>query len=221
MAATKAEFGSGKLFKAAGTVYGVMVGSGLLVLTNVLVLAMPLLGPLAPIPLVLVGPAVVAACYAFNRLMAGEDTGVSRDFRTSYRLNFWQALAVWLPYLALLAVIAANLMSLPGSNPETVAARVGLLGLAVLVSTAAVHALLLLSRFAFRTVDIYRLSLYTLGSWKRVSLGNAGIVFIAGFLLTTTSVWLVPFISGAVVYLICLNSRPLLKRVEEKFTLPA
>ncbi|MFJ4171620.1 DUF624 domain-containing protein [Paenarthrobacter sp. NPDC089714] len=221
MAATKAEFGSGTLFKAAGTVYGVMVGSGLLVLTNVLVLAMPLLGPLAPLPLVLVGPAVVAACYAFNRLMAGEDTGVFRDFRKSYRLNFLQALVVWLPYLALLAVIAGNLMSLPGSNPETVAARVGLIGLAVLVSTAAFHALVLLSRFSFRTVDIYRLSLFSLGSLKRVSLGNAGILFIAGFLLTTTSVWLLPFISGAVVYLICVNSRTLLKRVEQKFTLPA
>lgn len=221
MAATKAEFGAGTLFKAAATIYGVMLGTGLLVLTNVLVLAMPLLGPLALISLVLIGPSIVAACYAFNRLLGGEDTGVFRDFVKSCRQNFGQALIVWLPYLVLLAVITANLISLPGSNPETVAARVGLLGLAVLVSTAAVHALLLLSRFAFRTVDIYRLSLYSFGSLKRVSLGNAGILFIAGFLLVTTTAWLLPFISGAVVYLVCLNSRPLLKTVQEKFTLPA
>ncbi|MFI2566771.1 DUF624 domain-containing protein [Paenarthrobacter sp. NPDC018779] len=221
MAATKAEFGSGALFKAAGTIHGILVGTGLLVLTNLPILASPWLGPLALLVLVLAGPAIVAACYAFNRLMAGEDTGVFRDFRKSYRLNFLQALAVWLPYLALLAVIAGNLLSLPGSNPEMVAARVGLLGLAVIVCTAAVHALLLLSRFSFRTVDIYRLSLYTLGSGKRVSLGNAGILFITGFLMISTTAWLLPFIAGAVVYLLCLNSRPLLKLVEDKFTLPA
>ena len=218
MAATNAEFGSGTLFKAAGTVHGVMVGTGLLVLANLPVLAVPLLGPLALPTLILMGPAFVAACYAFKRLIAGSDTGVFRDFVKSYGLNFRQALVVWLPYLALLAVIAANLISLPGSNPETVAARAGLLGLGVLVCTAAVHALLLLARFSFRTADIYRLSLYSLGMAKRVSLGNAGMLFVTGFVLLSTTAWLTPFIGGLVLYLICLNSRPLLKTVEARFT---
>jgi uncharacterized membrane protein YesL len=222
MAAKKAEYGSGPLFKAAGTVYGVMVGSALLVLANALVVLLPLLlgliGPVALLGFVLLGPSVVASCYAFNRLAAGEDTGVFHDFVKSYRRNFGQAVMVWLPYMLLLAVIAFNLTVLPGSNPETVAARIGLVGLGLLVSAAAVHAMQLLARFSFRTVDIYRLSIYSIGARKRVAIGNVGILFIAGFLLISTSVWLTLFVGGLVFYLLCLNSRPLLAFVEEKFT---
>ncbi|MET3902296.1 DUF624 domain-containing protein [Paenarthrobacter sp. 4246] len=222
MAAKEAQYGTGPLFRAAGMVYGVMVGGALLVLANALVVLMPLLaglvGPVALLGFVLVGPSLVACCYAFNRLLAGEDTGVFHDLVKSYRGNFGQALVVWLPYAALLAVIVANLSSLPGSNPGTVAARIGLVGLGLLVSTAALHAMLLLARFNFRTVDIYRLSIYSIGARKRVALGNVGILFIAGFVLISTSVWLMLFAAGLLVYLLCMNSRPLLAFVEEKFT---
>jgi uncharacterized membrane protein YesL len=240
----KAEYGSGPLFKAATTVYGVMVGDVLLVLANILLVLAPLLvaltagmptasvsrsGPgygaqlglvfLAFIP---VGPSLVAAAYAFNRLLAGEETGVFRDFVRGYRTNFRQALAIWLPYLAVLAAAVVNLLLLPGTfdagNPTQSAARVGLLGLGLLVATAGLTAMLLLSRFAFRTRDLYRLSLYCLGAQKRVSLGNAGILFITAFLLTATTAALLLVIAGAVVYLICLNSRPMLRFIEGKFT---
>lgn len=222
MTARKAEFGTGALFKAAGTVQGVMIVGGLLVATNIFLVVSPLLvgviGPFALLPLLLTGPSVVAACYAFNRLIAGEDTGVFRDFLGSYRNNFGQALVVGLPYQGVLAVICANLLSLPGSNPGTVAARAGLLGLGILVGTAAAHAFLLLSRFTFRTVDIHRLAAYSLGAHKRVSLGNAGILFVTGFVLLSTTAWLMLFVVGLVVYLLCLNSRPLLRLVERRFT---
>ncbi|XAS69829.1 hypothetical protein V3C33_02300 [Micrococcaceae bacterium Sec5.7] len=101
------------------------------------------------------------------------------------------------------------------------AVRIALLVLGLMVATAVVTALLLLSRFTFRARDIYRLSLYCLGAQKRVSLGNAGIFFVTAFLLTVTSVAQVLFIAGPVVYLICLNSRPLLKFIEQKFTVAA
>ena len=64
MSATKAEFGSGALFKAAGVVYGVMVCSGLVLLANVLVLAAPLLGPLALAGFALTGPSIVAVAIS-------------------------------------------------------------------------------------------------------------------------------------------------------------
>jgi uncharacterized membrane protein YesL len=242
VALKKAEYGSGPLFKAAGAVYGVMVGDALLVLSNILLALAPVLvtsvnaasdaaggdsfagGVVVLVSFALLGPSLVAAAYAFNRLLSGEETGVFRDFFRGYRSNFRQALLVWLPYLAVLAAIALNLAYLPGSldgNPAQAAARTGLLGLGLMVCTAAVNALLLLSRFTFRIRDIYRLSLYGLGAQKRVSLGNAGILFVTAFLLTATSVALVLFVGGAVAYLICLNSRPLLTFVEQRFTVPA
>ncbi|HJW01542.1 MAG TPA: YesL family protein [Arthrobacter sp.] len=233
MAQKKAEYGSGPLFRAAGAVYGVMTADVLLVLANILLVLSPLLvalfagsaqlaAGLVLVAFVPVGPSLVAAAYAFNRLLAGEDTGVFRDFVRGYRANFRQALAVWLPYLAVLAAVVVNLLLLPGTfdagNPAPSAARVGLLVLGLLVATAGVTAMLLLSRFTFRTRDLYRLSLYCLGAQKRVSLGNAGILFITGFLLLATTASLLTVIAGLVMYLICLNSRPMLKFIEAKFT---
>ncbi len=224
MVAKKTEYGSGPLFRVAGTVAGVMMGSILLVAANALLLLVPLLG-FQPLLLILacipVGPAVVAAMYAFNRLLAGQDTGVFRDFVRGYRRNAGQALLVWLPYLAVLAVVGFNLLVLPAGDaaaPVAGGARIGLVGLGLLVLTAAATALLLLSRFTFRVRDLYRLSLYSIGARKRVSLGNAGILFVAGFLLLISTAYLLPVIAGAVVFLVCLNSRPLLAFIEGKFT---
>ena len=233
MAQKKAEYGSGPLFRAAGVVYGVMLADVLLVLANILLVLAPLLVALTAgsallatvvvlVVFVPVGPSLAAAAYAVNRLLAGEDTGVFRDFVRGYRMNFRQALAVWLPYLAVLAAVVVNLLFLPGTfdagNTAQSAARVGLLGLGLLVATAGVTAMLLLSRFTFRTRDLYRLSLYCLGAQKRVSLGNAGILFITAFVLTATTAGLLIVIAGPLMYLICLNSRPLLKFIEGKFT---
>jgi len=230
VAQKKAEYGSGPLFRAATAVYGLMVGDALLVLSNILLVLAPALvglldtagGLVVLLSVVLVGPSVAAAMYAFNRLLAGEETGVFRDFVRGYRANFRQALAVWAPFMVVLAVIAFNLNLLPGTfdagNPAQSAARVGLLGLGLLVATAGVTAMLLLSRFTFRVRDLYRLSLYSLGAQKRVSLGNAGILFVTAFLLTVTTAALMIVIAGAVVYVMCLNSRPLLKLIEQKFT---
>ncbi|MEJ1178929.1 MULTISPECIES: DUF624 domain-containing protein [unclassified Pseudarthrobacter] len=232
MAQKKAEYGSGPLFRAAGAVYGVMVADALLVLANLLLVLAPVLASLAGgsallaallvVAFVPVGPSLVAAAYAFNRLLAGEETGVFRDFVRGYRTNFRQALAVWVPYVAVLAAVVVNLLLLPGTfdagNPAPSAARVGLLGLGLLVATAGVTAMLLLSRFTFRTRDVYRLSLYCLGAQKRVSLGNAGILFITAFLLTATTAGLLIFVAGLAMFLVCLNSRPLLTLIEARFT---
>ena len=220
----KAEYGAGPLFKAAATIAGVMTGSALLVRANIRLLSALLAGPaagiwLVPLALLPAGPALVACMYAFNRLLTGYDSGVYGDFVRSYRLNFAPALKVWAPYLVILTVIGVNLAGLPASiTPAAPALRLALLVLALLVLTAAVHALLLLSRFSFRTRDLYRLSLYSFSARKRAALGNAGILFVTATLLLATTAYLLPVIAGAVVFLVCLNSRPLLRLVEEKFT---
>ncbi len=225
----KQEFGSGALFKASGVVYAVMVCDALLVLTNILLVLAPLLVSLggvaggwlvllAGVPL---GPSLVAAAYTCNRLIAGHDSSAARDYVRGLRMNVREALAVWLPFLALLAVIAFNLASLRTGSPAEPAIRIALLVLGLLVCTTAVNALLLVSRFSFRARDIFRLSVYCLGAQKRVSLGNCGLLFITGFLLTVTSVALILFIAGAVMYAICLNSRSLLHFMEERFTAAA
>lgn len=226
MVQKKAEYGAGPLFRAAGGVAGVMVGSALLVLANALLPAALAAAPIAGSWLVLValipvGPSLVACMYAFNRMLAGREGSVYRDFVRGYRMNAGQALRVWLPYVLVLAVIAVNLAGSPSlgpANPAAPALRLALLVLALLVAAAGLNALLLLSRFSFRTRDVYRLSLYSFSARKRASLGNVGILFVSGTLLLATTAYLLPVIAGAVVLLVCLNSRPLLRLVEEKFT---
>lgn len=226
MVQKKAEYGAGPLFRAAGTVAGVLMGSALLVLANALVLVALVAAPFAGVWLVLValvpaGPALAACMYAFNRMLAGHEGAVYRDFVRGCRMNPGQALQVWLPYLAVLAVIAVNLAGVPSlgpANPAAPALRLALLVLALLVATAGLHALLLLSRFSFRTRDVYRLSLYSFSARKRVSLGNAGILFVTGTLLLMTTAYLLPLLAGVMVFLVCLNSRPLLALVEDEFT---
>ncbi|MFF1882954.1 DUF624 domain-containing protein [Pseudarthrobacter sp. NPDC058196] len=223
MVQKKAEYGAGPLFRAAGTVAGVMTGSALLVLANVLLPVALVAAPFAGVWLVLpalvpAGPALVACMYAFNRVLAGHEGQVYQDFIRGYRTNAGQALQVWLPYLLVLAVIAVNLAGLPSLGPAAPALRPALVVLALLMATAALNALLLLSRFSFRTRDLYRLSLYSFSARKRVSLGNAGILFVTATLLLMTTTYLLPLLAGTVVFLACLNSRPLLALVEEKFT---
>src|SRR4029453_15574611 len=144
-----------------------MVGAALLVAVNALLVLAPWLLALTGssglggvgvllvlVSSVLVGPSLVAGMYAFNRLLAGHDTGVFRDFVRGYRENFLPALAVWLPYLVVLAVLAYNLYFLPGgldtSYPLAAVARVGLIGLRFLVLSAGVPRLLPLFRSPFR-----------------------------------------------------------------------
>ena len=230
MVQKKTEYGAGPLFRVAGTVAGVMMGSGLLVLANAFLLpalaAQPVAGAaggwLVLAALVPWGPALVACAYAFSRLLAGHGHGVFRDFQQSYRLNFVQAIKVWLPYLLALAVITTNLAGVPAGlgtdNPAGPAFRLALLVMALLVATASMNALLLLARFSFRTQDLYRLSLYSFGAQKRVVLGNAGILFVSATLLLMTTALLLPVMAGTALFLVCLNSRPLLRLVEEKFT---
>lgn len=226
MVQKKAEYGAGPLFRAAGTVAGVMTGSALLVLANILLLPALLAAPAAgawliPVALVPAGPALAACLYAFNRMLAGHEGQVYRDFMRGYRVSGVQAVRAWTPYLLILTVIAVNLAAVPSpgtAGPAAPALRLALLVLALLVGTAAFHALLLLSRFSFRTRDLYRLSLYSFSARKRAALGNLGIVFVTATLLLVSTAYLLPVIAGAVVFLLCLNSRPLLRHVEEKFT---
>jgi uncharacterized membrane protein YesL len=248
----KQGFGSGALFVVANNVYGLLVCTFLLVVTNVLLLLTPLLisavqttalqstalqsttaagpgvGPLAFGPwMVLVawvplGPSFVAAAHCCNRLIAGQDSGMAADYWRALARNAKEALAVWLPLLAVLAIIVFNLgnLQLAGSAIEP-ALRIALLVLALLVCTVAVNALLLVSRFSFRSRDLFRLAVYCVGAQKRVSLGNCAILFVAASLLVVTSAALSLFIAGALVYVICLNSQPLLQFIEQKFTVPA
>lgn len=227
MVQKKAEYGAGPLFRVAGAVAGVMMGSALLVLANLLLVPALLVTPatgswLVLAALVPLGPSLVACSYAFNRLLAGRGTGIFQDFIRGFRVNFGQAVRLWLPYLLVLATIAASLTALPAAlgpgSPAEPGLRLALLVLALLVSTAALQALLLLSRFSFRTRDLVRLSLYSFGVQKRVALGNAGILFVTATLLLATTAYLLPFLAGTVVFLACLNSRPLLRLVEERFT---
>ncbi|MCA4134284.1 DUF624 domain-containing protein [Arthrobacter sp. M4] len=239
MTTAKTEFGTGPLFRAASLIYGVMVCHLLLVLVNLPLVLSPLLVSLisaaagspasttAAVAVVLLcclplGPAVVAAAATCNKIISATEGSVARLFLRALKGNAREALAVWVPAFGVFALLAFNLLNLgAASTPVDPALRVCLLLLAVLVCTVTINALVIVSRFRFRTIDVFRLAFSCLGAQKRASLGNAAIIVLGAWALAQTSVFVLLFTAGAVVYLVCLNSRPLLRFVEDKFTTAA
>lgn len=228
--AAKTEFGTGSLFTIANTVYGVLVCHVLLVLVNLPLVLSPLyvsLFGVTPAGAVLflaaslpVGPAAVAAAYTCNRLIAGKEGGsVARMFLQALTANAKEAGAVWLPALGVLALIAFNLLNLGTVSAEVQPAlRAALLMAAILACTVTANALLIVSRFRFRTIDVIRLAFSCIGAQKRATLGNLAIIVLTAWVLAQTTVFLLLVIGGALVYLLSLNSRPMLRFIEHKFT---
>lgn len=61
------------------------------------------------LPVITVGAATTAMCYASFRLLSGEDEGCFRDFFRSFRDNFRQATLLWLVALLLGAFLGLDL----------------------------------------------------------------------------------------------------------------
>ncbi|MEA5455024.1 hypothetical protein SPF06_09870 [Sinomonas sp. JGH33] len=222
------EFGSGPLFTAAARIYGTAVCGFLLVAANLPLVLSPLFlsAPggmlwlaLTAIP---VGPAVVAGASAYRRLLAGTSRSVSRDFLRALRSSAADATAVWLPFLGLLTMAGVNLLHLGDLSPQLQSPlRAGLVLFSVLVCTTAINALMIVSRFRFRTRDAVRLAFWCLGARKRASLAIAAVVVLSAWVLTQTTVFLLPFLSGPLVCVVTAISRPVLSLVEERFTVAA
>jgi hypothetical protein len=219
------QFGEGPLAQVTALVYSLLTVE-LFTLLAIAPGVVPLLvldrdasnAPLAVACMLPVGPAVSAALFALRHHRGDlTDLRPAAEFWRGYRLNAGGVLRLWAPWLAGMAVIAENLVHLKASGVP------GWWG-AVLVVIAAVallwmaNALVIVSLFAFRTVDVARLSVYFLGRTRGVTLGNLCLLIVAFGIVDIASEAVLAVLAVVFAGALLRTADPLIRQVKEEFT---
>ncbi len=224
-ARTRREFGEGPLARVAALVYNLLTVE-LLLFAATLPGLVPLVlldrdasnAPLAVACAIPLGPALSAALFALRRRGADlADLKPAAQFWRGYKLNAGAVLRVWIPWLALMAILAVNL-----SHRKAAAIPGWWVALLVAFAVAATlwmaNALVITSLFAFRPIDVARLAAYFLGRTKAVTLGNLCLLICAAGLVLVASeavLALAGVVFAAFLLRIC---QPMIALVTEEFT---
>jgi hypothetical protein len=163
------------------------------------------------------GPAASAAVYALRRRRSDlADLHPFADFLRGYRLNAIGVLKLWVPALAVLAILAVPLVHRAAAGiPAWWSAL--LLVLAAVVVLWSANALVIASLFVFRTADTARLAAYFLGHRPGVALGTAGLLLTGGAItvLASEAVALLP--ASLLIGGLLLVARPMCAEIEQRF----
>jgi hypothetical protein len=218
-------FGDGPLSRAAAHVYTVLVVGLLLALATLPgLLPLALLDrdvsnlPLVALCAVPLGPALSAALYALHHRRGDiTDLAPAATFVRGYRANARGALAVWVPALAWLTVVAVTLANFTAAGVP-VWWGVLLVVIAGVVTLWTVLALVVTSLFAFRSRDVARLAAYFLGGTPGVTVGVACLLLaVAGMTLLVSEV--VPLLLAPLLLLMLLRTcAPMVERIRTEFT---
>ena len=205
-----------KLGRAAAAVHNLLVIEGWLALAGApgLVLLVLLDRGAGNLPLVAAcalpaGPALSAAVYALDRRSRDHlDLQPGRDFRRGYRLNAGPVLKLWAPFLAWEAVLGFNLAN--GG---------GWWGVPLMAAAALwqVNALLIASRYEFRTRDVARLAAYFLIRTPRVTLGTAALGIVAAAVVLLWSEAVLALVAVLFAAALWHNAGPLRAEIEARF----
>lgn len=218
------DFGTGPLARVSALVYTLLVTEGLFLLTAApgLVL-LPLLDrdasnlPLDALCLLPAGPAASAVLFALHRRQSDlADLSPAAAFWRGYRLNAVGVLRVFVPWLAVLTMVAMTLADRGDGVPGWW--RVLLVVIAVAATLWLVNALVITSLFAFRAVDVARLAAYFLGRTPLVTLGNAGVLLAAAILTAYGTEALTALLGTAFGLLLLGSSGPMIGQVRKDFT---
>ncbi|WP_139177704.1 glycosyltransferase [Ruania alba] len=174
--------------------------------------------------LVPVGPAFSATLFAWRTRARGDapDGGAPqpwRAFRRGYGAGFGDVLRVWVPMLAVLAVIATSAANIGATGVPT--AYVGVLaviGMGVLLS--GVQALVIATCFSFRTRDAVRLAVHHVFRMPLVTVGVLAVVICAVGLLWQAGDGPLVLAGGMLALALWRIDIPLIARIERDFTLP-
>jgi hypothetical protein len=222
---TGRDFGTGPLARVSALVYTLLVTEGLLLLTSApgLVPLLLLRGGASNLPLyaaclIPVGPSASAALFALWR-RSGDlaDLHPATQFWRGYRLNAAGVLRVYVPWLAVMTMVA---MSVAHGNVGGVPGwwRVLLVVIAVAATLWLVNALMITSLFAFRAVDVARLATYFLGRTPLVTLGNAGVLLAAALVTAYGTEAMTALLVSVFGLLLLHSSRAMIEHVRRDFT---
>jgi hypothetical protein len=163
------------------------------------------------------GPALAASVYALHRRSRDiTDLRPAAAFWRGYRMNVREVLRIWVPWLALLTVIGLSLANFSGTGLPGwwATVLVVIAGVAVLWMA---NALVIVSLFSFRTRDIARLAAYFLGRRPGVTLGNAGLLILAGGVTYLASDAVLALLGSVLAAMLLQTCRPMIAEVRERF----
>jgi len=218
-----AEVGSGPLSRGASAVHWYLVVDVLMVLVAapglvVTALLVPA-GSNAPVVVLAalpVGPALAAGLYAWQVAATDRDLTPARHFGRGLRRTTADVLRLWLPALAALAVVAANV----ALNRDAGLPR-ALVGVSLLVALALVlwlgNATVIVARFSFRTRDAARLAVYYLFRCPGTAVATASLLVVATALLVLLGEWALLPTAAAFAWWLHRHSAALRADVEERF----
>lgn len=222
---TQRQFGEGPLARVTALVYSLLTIE-LLLLATTLPGLIPLVlldrdasnAPLAVACALPFGPALSAALFALRRHKGDlTDLKPMREFWRGYRLNLGGVLRVWIPWLALMTVLAVNLShTRAAAIPGWWAAL--LVAFAVVATLWVANALVITSLFAFRPTDVARLAAYFLGRTKGVTLGNICLLICAVALIAVSSEVVFALVGVVFAALLLRTAQPMIDLVTEEFT---
>ncbi|ACQ81564.1 conserved hypothetical protein [Beutenbergia cavernae DSM 12333] len=216
--------GAGPLSRASAVVYWTLALEALFLLAAspglvllFLLVPDPSNIPLVALALVPVGPAFAATVFAWRASARERDLAPWRHFRRGYRLGLGDVLRIWIPGLAVLAVLGINLTHLEATGLPP-AGGVVLAVLAAGIALWLVHAVVLAALMSFRTRDVARLALYYLGAKPLVTLQYASFAILAGGVVVLTSDWVLAALASVLAALVLRAARPVLAHAEATFT---
>ena len=168
--------------------------------------------------LVPTGPAITALFSTLNKLVREKEISPTKDFFTSYKMNFIETLKIWLPLLLVVFILVVDLQYL-NQNPSTmnqVFAGIILIVL-LLIGSLSVYLFSITANFKFRIRDIYRLSVYYSFYKIKATTGNIGIVIVTLFLINVTSDFILLFLASLICYTMVLNNHSVTEDIRLNF----
>jgi uncharacterized membrane protein YesL len=217
-------FGTGPVSRVAARTYTLLAVELLFVVTTVPGLVLLVLLdrdasnlPLAAVAALPLGPALSAALYALHRQPADlTDLRPAAAFWRGYRLNALAALRIWAPLAAVLGVVGVSLTHPAEAGVPTWWSAL-LVVLAAAATLVAVTALVIVSLFEFRPVDVLRLAAHFLAGRPAVALGTAGLLLAAGAVTLLTSEAVLLLFGSAFAAALLVVSRPVIAGITERF----
>ena len=218
-------YSQGGFYRFSQNVYWLMIVNFWFLFSNILLIAaFFLLVPtianalffyLAALP---TGLTIAALCHSIRQFIDDKDISPTRTFFTSIRKNSKDAFKVWFPIVTLAFILVIDIQYFQ-QNPTVLNQILNGVFLVVLflMTIFTFYALMITTHYTFRVRDIYRLAIYYLFTWVKVSSGNLCIVFLSIVLLFLTNDFILLFIGSTVAWVLVLNSRSMLKDVKISF----
>ncbi|MBS4194131.1 YesL family protein [Lederbergia citri] len=220
------EFGQGLFFIISNYIYWFTLTNIYFIFCNIIfffaiITLEPIISNIIFIFLALIptGPAITALCYVMDKLVREGEISPTKDFFLGYKLNFKDALKVWLPLLTAFFILIIDLQYFYQENTKfnQIMTIVFLAALFFLISFL-LYVFPITAKYKFRIRDTYKLSIYYSFKKLKSTTGNIGILIISLFLIHITTNFLCFLIASVVSYLLTLNSREVMDEIKLNYT---